>query len=133
MRSNNIKSKEKLNQRQLALLQTEMDKKKRSGGFAYFLLVFFSVIGAHQLYLGHKLKALLFLLTQGGSLACFWAVIFLSAAKAATYPNLAGGVVILGFSGAVMWIYDLFTLSSQTDRANEEVELEIIDEIKAIS
>jgi len=128
----NLALKQKLDQQQLLLLQGELDKKKRSVGLAYFLLLFLSCFGAHQFYLNNKKRAAVFLSTLG-LFALGWFVIFGSVSSGSTSNTgaMVAGTVwflagITGITGFVYWFIDLFTLSKQTEEANEKIERELI-------
>ncbi len=140
---NNLALKQTLSTQQLTLLQTEMDKKKRSVGVSYLFLFLFSALGVHQFYLKNKPRAFLFLFTQGSAVAMVlsgWMLFFGSLATTAhaksTALNMAssaGGMwafaILFAVVGGLMWLWDLFTLGGQVDRANERIESQIISSI----
>ncbi|MEK6706552.1 MAG: TM2 domain-containing protein [Bdellovibrionota bacterium] len=131
------KDKLTLSGNQLTILDSEMGKAKRSTGVAYFLLILLSPFGAHQFYLGNFLRGVIYLITLGVS---FFGVFIgfglqaLVGALNSTGSNIVGistlAAIVAGLLGVVMWLYDLFTLPSQVDRANETIEAEIITQIK---
>ena len=60
-----LQMKSSLTQQQLAVLQSEFEKKKRSTGIAYVILVLVGVFGGHHFYLGKKGTGILYLLSFG--------------------------------------------------------------------
>jgi len=91
--------KQKLSERQLAIVQGEFFKKKRDTFITFILWLgcCFFLHGLHQFYLKNYAKGLFRLFTLGG----------------------------LG----ILTIYDIITLGMQINSSNEEIEAEIVKEI----
>src|SRR5579871_343165 len=105
--------KSQLNPQELALFESEMNKRRKSVGLAYVLLLFLGGLGVHQFYLGFPKLAV-------AQLVCFIVGIF---------TVLIGvGVVFLAFTSVVA-IVDLFLTPGLTDRANERTEREILSQL----
>ncbi len=99
--------KSSLTTEQLAMLQSEFDKNKRSTGVAYLLLLLvMGIFGAHKFYLKRNGEGIIYLVM----LALFF-------------------LVIPPFILAIFLILDLFTLPRQVREANEKIEAEKIQEL----
>lgn len=70
---NNLLLKKDLSAEQLALVQGEFEKKKKSKGILYLLWFFLGGIGGHRYYLGDIGRGIAMTLTLGG--LGFWALI----------------------------------------------------------
>jgi len=57
-----INKKAQLSEKQLAILESEMKKRKKSLPLTYVLLVFLGFLGVHKFYLGKTKQGLLYLL-----------------------------------------------------------------------
>lgn len=55
-----------LTEKQLYLLDKEMERKKKREWIAYLVWIFTGLIGGHRYYLGHKTMGVLMTLTLGG-------------------------------------------------------------------
>lgn len=135
----NLKLKSHMNERELALLGSEMALKKKSVVVAYLLLFWFGWFGLHQWYLRNVVSACLYVIPfglLGASLSFYLWPREISGlpfqlnnaelVKIAFVSSiLAGGVVL------VMLIYDVFTLVLQTGQSNERIEHQIANMIIA--
>lgn len=95
---NNIMMKKGLTSEQLAIVQSEYNKKEKSKLTMYLLWWFTGVLGGHRYYLGDIGYAIAMTLTLGG--LGFWALI------------------------------DVFFIGSRRDEINEQLENEIIQNVK---
>jgi TM2 domain-containing membrane protein YozV len=109
----NLSLKQQLNQQQLAMVQSELEHKKKSMVVAYLLLIFFGGFGAHRFYVGQKGTAIAQLvLTVIGALTSIILI----------------GLFLLAAVG--IWVLvDLFLLHGYVNRLNEEIEREIINQV----
>lgn len=123
-----IDQKQKLNQQQLAILSSEMDKNKKSIGVAYFLLIILGWTGAHQFYLGKKHKGLLYLalFLLPFIVSFFMPFISLMLPEEVLYSIWSFVIVLPWIVAAILLIIDLFTIPSQTRKINEMIEDRII-------
>lgn len=139
----NIYKKSQLTEKQLAVLESEMQKRKKSTPLTYVLWFFFGSIGAHQFYLDNTKRGFLYL--------GLWILIVISLAITFFSPNYGFAysdptlnpspiaVIILIFEVissmilAAFLLYDLFTIPRQIREANEKEEDKIIQEIMSIS
>lgn len=98
---NNLLLKKDLTAEQLAMVQSELDKKKKSKGIMYALWFFTGGVGGHRYYLGDILYAIGMTVTLGG--LGVWALI------------------------------DVFLIGKRLEKKTEELEYEIIQQVKATS
>lgn len=62
---NNLTAKQELSTKELQMLQTEMDKRKKSGATAWILWLFLGGFGGHRYFLGKTGTAIAMTLTLG--------------------------------------------------------------------
>lgn len=62
----NFELKAKLDDHQLAVLQSEFEKRKKSKIFGYLLIIFFGTVGVHRIYTKNYWQAFFMLITFGG-------------------------------------------------------------------
>lgn len=120
----NLELKKTLSERQLLLLNSEMEKHKKSTALAYVLLVFFGFIGIHQFYIGKIFAGLTHLFICCG--------IVISALQ--TYPkepSVEWAIIVLVLLLLVIW--DLFTLRRQIRKVFEEREQKALKQIMEIA
>ncbi len=56
-----LDKKSQLSDKQLAILESEMQNHRKSVGLAYVLLIFLGSIGVHQFYLGKTVRGIVYL------------------------------------------------------------------------
>lgn len=105
--------KSQLTAQQLALFESEMNKRRKSVAVAYVLLIFVGGLGAHRFYLGSNPLAIAMLI-------CFIVGILTLV--------LLIGILPLAFCG-VMTIVDLFLTPGLTDQANELIERQVLSQL----
>lgn len=105
-----LATKSQLSSQQLALFESEMNKRRKSVVLAYVLLLLLGGLGVHRFYLG-------FINLAVAQLICFILGIL------TVWVGI--GFAFLAFSGIVAFI-DLFLTPSLTDRANERIEQQIL-------
>jgi TM2 domain-containing membrane protein YozV len=112
----NLDAKNNLTQKQLQLLQSEFEVKKKSAAVAYLLLIFLGTLGIHRFYLGRKNSAITQLvLTVVGWITSFFFV----------------GLIFL----AAVWIWlvvDLFITAGIVREENERIESEIVARVSTM-
>lgn len=108
-----LERKKILSERQLFLLNSEMEKYKKSTALAYVLLIFLGFIGIHQFYIGKIFAGLTHLLIFCGiAIGALW-----------THQNegaVEWAIIVLVLLLLVIW--DLFTLPRQIRMVFEERE-----------
>lgn len=125
-----VEKKQQLSDRQLAILESEMQKHKKSVGLAYVFLIFLGSLGIHKFYLGKALWGVIYLIL--GILG--WITISTGGLAAiAGDTSSASGLGVFGiiclFILGILLLIDLFTLPKQVRAAYEKSEDKIIDEL----
>ena len=125
-----IKEKEQLTEKQMSILNSEMDKRKKSVGLSYVLFIFFGSLGVHKFYLGNKKMGIIYLV-----LGIFgWIAILTGSISAISSEGASGGgasiiglicIIVL----AIMLLVDLFTIPKQVRKKYEEEEQIVIDSL----
>lgn len=122
-----IDKKKQISDRQLAILESEMKKQRKSVGLAYVLLILLGNIGVHQFYLGKTRRGLAYLLLG----VVGWISLFSSFLGEAN--GGAGVIGILCFAVVgIFLLIDLFTLPKQVRAADEVAEDKILNELLVI-
>ena len=127
----NVDKKSQLTEKQLTILDSEMQKRRKNPVVAYLLCIFIGSLGVHQFYLGNVKRGLLYLIM--GILG--WMSMF----AGGTSFLLGGGggfgvilgwllITVLGF----FLLYDLFTMSRQIRDAEEREEAKIIEQLQSM-
>jgi len=127
----NVDKKSQLTEKQLTILDSEMQKRRKNPVVAYLLCIFLGSLGVHQFYLGNVKRGLLYLIM--GILG--WMSMF----AGWTSFLLGGGggfgvilgwllITVLGF----FLLYDLFTMSRQIRDAEEREEAKIIEQLQSM-
>ncbi len=130
-----LSNKERLSEKQIALLMAEMMKSHKQAGFAYVLLVVGGLFGLHKFYLERTAQALLYfflgLVVVLSNLITFSSAGFLGflmghskAAQTMGFGFLLSIVCLIILICLI--IYDLFTLPEQVRRFNDDLEEEIV-------
>ncbi|QSZ28046.1 TM2 domain-containing protein [Aceticella autotrophica] len=109
--------KQKLTEKQLSILSSEMEKYKKSTTVAYLLWLFLGGLGAHKFYLGKIGMGFLYL----SMFIIGWLTV-----------GIYIGIVILIILG-IFLIYDLFTIPSQIKSIYEYEEKRTIDRLLSIN
>ena len=126
-----IQLKRALTPHDLEVLNSELERRRKSVILAYALWFFLSFLGAHKFYLGKVGQGLLYVL--GPTTAAV--VVAVGAVAAEERSTKAGEVLaLLGVAGilafVIWWILDLFTLHRQTESVNERIERRLLSELK---
>ena len=127
----NVDKKSQLTEKQLTILDSEMQKCRKNPVVVYLLCIFLGSLGVHQFYLGNVKRGLLYLIM--GILG--WISMF----AGGTSFLLGGGggfgvilgwllITVLGF----FLLYDLFTMSRQIRDAEEREEAKIIEQLQSM-
>jgi len=121
-----LSQKERLTEKQIAILQTELMKSQRQVGFAYVLTLIGGFFGLHKLYLEKTGQAVLYLFL--GLVVILSGVIMLSVGGLiGFFMGSSRAAEAMGFSSVFcLIIYDLFTLPEQVKRFNDELEEKIV-------
>ncbi len=105
----NLQLKAELSAKQLAMLESEFNGKKKSKGVAYLLWFFLGSLGGHRFYTGDIGYAI--------GMIVVWLISW-----------------FLLFIPIAIWaLIDAFLLSKRIDILNEQIELEIIQRVQTFS
>jgi len=127
-----------INRKTINHLKSEMQKRRKNLVLSYVLLIFLGVLGIHKFYLGKN--------SQGVKYLVLFIAAWILGAGSIIFGGIGtlvggegGGLAAFGISTlfgfifmVVLWcflLYDLFTLPSQVDRINEDIEDEIIAQL----
>ena len=99
---NNLYLKQDLTGEQLAMIESEMNNKRKSKGIAYALWFFLCTLGGHRFYTGNT-----------GYAIC---------------------MILFGWLTLFLWnLIDVFFIGKRIDELNNQMELEIITKVKAMT
>lgn len=139
MRKNNILRQENLTEKQLLILNNELESKRKSVGVTYLFFIFFGLLGIHNFYLEKRKKGISYILLS--ILGYIFVVIGFgySGFYREFQGNILAGNILLGFGilGAIfllilgiLLLRDLFTIPQQINTLEEEYKEEIISEFE---
>jgi TM2 domain-containing membrane protein YozV len=109
-----IEIKKGLSDHELAILNSELEKHKKSTGLTYVLWFFLGVLGIHKFYLGKTGMGIVYLILG----IPVWISMFLPFA------------VVLAIPLVILLIIDLFTIPRQVRKAHEKAEARILAKIR---
>lgn len=119
-----------------AIFRNELQRRQRSALIAYALWFFFGHFGIHHFYLKQYGRALSYLGAYAipiASLLFAFAKGLMENKEPTTLQIVAMvGLIFVPIAFAVfMWIWDLCTLGSQTERYNLKIEMEILKSLES--
>ena len=134
-----ISLKKTLSPQDLEILRTEVERQRKSSVVAYLLWFFLSWLAMHKFYIGKVKQGILYL-------AVPWLAVIIAIAGGVIAGQAPGapadstatgaGITVLVIAGlaflasVIWWLVDLFTLHRQVERANEQIEREIIEQLR---
>ena len=135
-----IELKKVLSERELAVLNSELDKHKKSTALAYVLWLIVGMLGIHKFYVGKIGMGILYLVLSvigcGAVVSGLVSALQETAARRPEALETFTGVMALAVIGAicllllcVLLIIDLFTIPRQVRKRNDRIELNIIRRI----
>jgi len=126
-----VERKQQLSDRQLSILESEMDKQKKSLGLAYAFLIIAGGFGIHKFYLGKVRWGIVYIALTILGLTGWYSGL----ATLVTNPSGSGAFGIIGIICililGVLLLIDLFTLPKQVRTENEKAEERIIEQLLA--
>jgi TM2 domain-containing membrane protein YozV len=111
-----------LSEKDFAIYNAELQKKTKNIGLAYFLLIFFGVIGLHKFYIGKVGQGIAYFFISLLYLIVFEFVIFNSGLYWHPTPFFYGFISIL----SIFLFYDLFTLSKQISEYDKNIRIDLL-------
>ena len=116
-----IQVQRELNEKDLLIYNSELLKKTKNIGLAYFLLIFFGGLGLHKFYLGKIGEGIAYLIVGVIDLIFLQVIIF----NADRYWESALVYILFGVS-AFFLLFDLFTLSNQISEDDKKLRIELL-------
>lgn len=120
-----------LDERELHILNIELDRRRKSTGVTFALWFFLSWLGLHKFYLGRIATGIVYVVAP-------WILILVFVAgfvMAESNPEAGGATAVLSGLALIVyglwWLVDLFTIPRQVNAYNENLELEIIASLNA--
>lgn len=113
---NNMLMRSDLTGEELAMVQMEVNNKKKSTGVLWALWLFLAGFGAHQFYLGNTGKGVGYLALNFAGWLTFWF-----------------GLGFLFWAAAGVWfIVDAFLMGKELEKHNDQLEAHTIAQVKAM-
>jgi len=127
MKHNELAMQRALSERDITILNAELDRQKKSVAVSYLLWLFLGWLGVHQLYLGRMLRAALYpLLLLGGYVFSLSAVF----APATAEAEAVGGTFIIGafmFAAyGLLILWDMITLPRQHAKRETRIKMRLL-------
>lgn len=126
-----ITLKSRLDERELHILNIELDRRRKSTGVTFALWFFLSWLGLHKFYLGRIATGVVYVVAP-------WVLILVfifGFVMAESNPEAGGATAVVSglalIAYGLWWVVDLFTISRQVNAYNENLELEIIASLNA--
>jgi TM2 domain-containing membrane protein YozV len=125
-----LEIKQNLTEKQLSILNSELEKHKRSIGLAYVLYLFFGSIGVHKFYIGKTLWGVVYFLlgVLGWNTLLTGGIAALAEDTGAAAGFSVFGLICLVVLG-IFLLVDLFTIPRQINKKLEKAEKEIISKL----
>ena len=131
MKEDVVKMKSELSEHQMTVLNSEMEKHKKSPGLAYVFWFFLGTLGIHKFYIGKTIFGIIYLLLGTGA----WISLGVGIASE-TDVGLGGGIIIfiilISILGLLLLI-DVFTISRQIRKVYEKKEVKIIQRLASLT
>jgi len=130
-----LQLKQNLTERQLAILNSEMEKHKKSVGAAYVLFLFFGFLGVHKFYMGKVFLGIIYpilsIVGWAATLSGYGAYVAELAGDPAPQGGAGAGIMgILCLAAlGILMLIDLFTIPGQIRQHYEKTEERIIKKL----
>jgi TM2 domain-containing membrane protein YozV len=111
-----------LSEKDLIIYNAELQKKSKSVGLAYFLLIFFGGLGLHKFYLGKIGEGIAYLIV--GTIDFIFLQIIIFNADKYWEPN--GFIFVLFGISAIFLLSDLFTLPTQIAEQEKLLRIDLL-------
>ncbi len=120
-----------LDERELHILNIELDRRRKSVGVAYGLWFFLSWLGIHKFYLGRIATGVIYVVAPWVLIVFFFTGLIMAESNPEAGSGTAGLSLLALLAYGVWWVVDLFTIPRQVTAYNEKLELEIIASLNA--
>lgn len=120
-----------LDERELYILNIELDRRRKSTGVTFALWFFLSWLGLHKFYLGRIATGVVYVVAPWVLILVFifGFVIAESNPEAGGATAVVSGLALIAYG--LWWVVDLFTIPRQVNAYNENLEHEIIASLNA--
>jgi hypothetical protein len=117
-----------LSEKDLIIYNAELQKKTKSVGLAYCLLIFFGGLGLHKFYLGKVGWGITYLVVGTIDFIFFYVIFFslLSGEHDSWRPPLF--IIILFLGSVIFLLYDLFTLAQQVSKYERKLQMDLLSQ-----
>ena len=120
-----------LDERELHILNIELDRRRKSTGVTYALWFFMSWLGLHKFYLGRIATGVVYVVAPWVLILVF-SVGFVMAESNPEAGDATAALSLLALLVyGVWWVADLLTIPRQVNAYNENLEFEIIASLNA--
>ena len=120
-----------LDERELHILNSELDRRRKSTGVTYGLWFFLSWLGIHKFYLGRIATGVIYVVAPWVLILVFLAGFVMVESNPDVGGTTAGLSLLALLAYGLWWVVDLFTIPRQVTAYNEKLELEIIASLNA--
>ena len=120
-----------LDERELHILNSELDRRRKSTGVTYGLWFFLSWLGIHKFYLGRIATGVIYVVAPWVLILVFLAGFVMVESNPDVGGTTAGLSLLALLAYGLWWVVDLFTIPRQVTVYNEKLELEIIASLNA--
>jgi hypothetical protein len=111
-----------LSEKDLIIYNSELQKKVKSVGLAYFLLIFFAGLGLHKFYLGKIAEGIIYLIVGTVDFVFLQFIIFNADRN---WEPSAFVYILFGVSG-IFLLFDLLTLSTQISQQEKVLRRDLL-------
>jgi TM2 domain-containing membrane protein YozV len=123
---NLFQAQRQLSEKDLIIYNAELQKKSKSVGLAYFLLICFGWLGLHKFYLEKIREGIAYLIVGPIYFIFIQIFIFNVVFNVDRYWEPTAFVIIFFGTCNVFLIYDLFTLSQQVSKHDKKIRLDLL-------
>ena len=120
-----------LDERELHILNSELDRRRKSVGVTYGLWFFLSWLGIHKFYLGRIATGVIYVIAPWVLILVFLAGFVMVESNPDVGGTTTGLSLLALLAYGLWWVVDLFTIPRQVTAYNEKLELEIIASLNA--
>ena len=120
-----------LEERELQILNIELDRRRKSTGVTFALWFFLSWLGLHKFYLDRITTGVVYVVAPWVLILVFVVGFVMAESNPEAGGATAGLSLLALLVYGVWWVVDLFTIPRQVNAYNENLEHEIIASLNA--